>query len=50
MFGILGAKFGADFFGVQGGGRRNNCFIPTDDNAVLWENTPKLCPDMPNMY
>jgi hypothetical protein len=27
-----------DFLIVQGGGRRNNCFIATDDNEAISEN------------
>jgi|GEM_PF-4190054 len=36
-------KFGGDFLEIQGGGVRNNCFIPIDDNDVVQKNIPKLC-------
>lgn len=43
---------------VQGGGRRNNCFIATDNNAAILENnrfkmggycfkSPKVFPNKP---
>ncbi len=47
-----------DFSILQGGGRRNNCFIATDDNAAILENnrfkmggycfkSPRVFPDKP---
>ncbi len=37
---IIKPRFGMRYFlSIQGGGRRNNCFIATDDNEVLAENS-----------
>ncbi|OPX42397.1 hypothetical protein CLHUN_36940 [Ruminiclostridium hungatei] len=37
-------KFGRDFLEIQGGGVRNNCFIPMDDNDVVQKNIPNYVP------